>query len=93
MWFNIKNQKITLSILAKPKAKKTALVKIDEQGLHISLHANPQEGEANTELIRFLAEFFKLPKSQIALVRGQNSRKKQVELPYSESIKRFLQDM
>lgn len=92
MWFKIHNQHVTLSILAKPKAKKTALVKVDEQGLHIALHANPQEGEANKELIRFLADFFKLPKSQIQLIRGQSSRKKQVELPYSASVKNFLQN-
>lgn len=93
MWYTIKNQQVKISIIAKPKAKKTALVKVDEQGLHISLHANPHGGEANEELIEFLAEFFKVPKSKILLDRGATGRRKQVVLPLTESVKQILQNL
>jgi uncharacterized protein YggU (UPF0235/DUF167 family) len=51
IWFKIHNQRITLSIFAKPHAKKTTILKVDGEGLHVAIHAKPHEGEANKELI------------------------------------------
>ncbi len=48
MWFKVSAEKIDLKIWAKPNAKRTALLKIDEQGLQISFHSKPQKGAANT---------------------------------------------
>ena len=77
-WYSLNETELTLSIFVKTNARKTEVVKTDEQHLHISLHAKPKDGEANTELIRFLSEFFKLPKTQICIRRGQQSRYKQI---------------
>ncbi len=53
MWFQIKDQHVEIRVFAKPKAKRTALLKVNEEGLNIALHAKPHEGEANIELISF----------------------------------------
>lgn len=90
MWFKIQDQQVSLCILVRPNAKKTALLDITEQGLSISLHAKPQEGEANKALIVFLAKLFKQPKSQIILQRGKTSRYKQVVLPLTDVVKQLL---
>jgi uncharacterized protein (TIGR00251 family) len=90
MWFKIKNQQVEINILVKPNAKKTAFLGISEQGLLISLHARPHQGEANKELIVYLAEFFHLAKTQIILKSGENSKYKRVVLPLTENIKNFI---
>lgn len=92
MWFKIQNQQVALYILAKPNAKKSMLLKVNEQGLHISLHAKPHQGEANKELISYLSQLFHLPKTEIILKRGEGSRHKQILVPLTDTIQRFLKD-
>ncbi len=92
MWYSIKDQCVMLRIYAKPNAKKSALVEQSEQGLHVSLHAKPQEGAANKALIAFLSVLLKLPKSQIHLQRGEQSRHKWVSVPLTERVQALLDD-
>lgn len=61
MWFKIQNQHARINIFAKPNAKKTTFLGIGEQGLLISLHAKPHQGEANKVLIAYLAKLFYSP--------------------------------
>jgi uncharacterized protein len=75
---------ITLAVRAQPGAKKSAIVGIYGEGesaqLKIAVNAPPIEGRANEALIAFLAEFFSLPKSAIALTSGTSSRSKVFQL-------------
>jgi hypothetical protein len=93
MWFKIENQNVILTVYAKPNAKKTALLHITQEAMHIALHAKPQEGEANKELMAFISKLFKIPKTKITLLRGDTSRHKQLKLPLTqnlhETIKKF----
>ena len=45
-----------------------------------SVAANPKDGEANRELLRFLAEVFGVPSSSIRLVSGEKSSQKRFEI-------------
>jgi hypothetical protein len=71
---------VTLAVRAQPGAKKTAIAGIYGEGasaqLKIAVNAPPVEGRANEALVSFLAEFFSLPKSAIALTSGTSSRSK-----------------
>ncbi|KTC98843.1 hypothetical protein Lgee_1420 [Legionella geestiana] len=91
MWFSLQNQHVTVQIIAKPNAKKTALVKITPEGLHIALHAKPHKGAANKELTVFLSDFFAIPKSRITLKTGENSRHKQVVMPLTDALQERLE--
>ena len=90
MWYTTRTDRIYLSVFAKPRAKKTAIVAIDTQAIHITLHAPPHDGEANTALIAFLATVFALPKSQIQLEQGGGSRYKRVALPCTVAVQNCL---
>jgi len=92
MWYKIQNQQVILQILAKPNAKKTALLGISDEGLLISIHAKPDQGNANKELISYLSTLFRLPKSRIILQRGERSRHKQVVLPLTEVVQQLLDE-
>ncbi|KAJ2836783.1 hypothetical protein FBU31_001285, partial [Coemansia sp. 'formosensis'] len=43
--------------------------------------AAPHDGEANDEVIGFIAKLLNIPRTTIRLVAGQRSRYKTVELP------------
>lgn len=72
-----------LSVYVKPHAKRSAAIKMEAGVLHVALHAKPKDNEANEELIRFLAEFLHIPKSEITLVKGKTSRHKVLRVPAS----------
>ncbi len=60
-----------------PKATRTEIVGIEEDGtIKIRLMAPPVEGEANDELIQFLAEFLDVEIKDVEILAGANSRKK-----------------
>lgn len=65
----------------QPAAKKSEVVGLHgEDRLKIKIKAPPEDGRANEELIRFLAEILELPKNEIEILRGHKSRKKDVLL-------------
>lgn len=92
MWFKIVKQQVELFILAKPNAKKTMLLSVSDQELHIAIHAKPHKGEANKELISYLAKLLQLPKSQIILQSGEGGKHKRVMVPLTEGVQRLLDD-
>lgn len=67
-----------LSLYVQPRASKTAFVGIHDQALKLSLTAAPVEGQANKQVVAFLAGFFKVRKSDIRILRGESSRRKLV---------------
>jgi uncharacterized protein (TIGR00251 family) len=69
---------ITVKVI--PRAHQNAIVSYENGILKIRLHAVPEKGEANAELIEFLADEFNLSKSSISIVRGHTSRIKHVEI-------------
>lgn len=90
MWYKIQKDQVILRIYAKPNARKSSLVKIDSDGMHIALHAKPHEGEANKELILFLSGLFKIAKSHIIFLRGENSKRKELIIPLTTSTQKIL---
>lgn len=63
----------------QPAAKKSEVVGFHgEDRLKIKIKAPPEDGQANQELIRFLAEVLDLQKAHVEILRGHKSRKKDV---------------
>jgi uncharacterized protein YggU (UPF0235/DUF167 family) len=44
--------------------------------LHVYTSKKPVHGEANSDVVRMISEYFKVPKKQIELVKGAKSRNK-----------------
>jgi uncharacterized protein len=76
-----KEHSVTLTIRARPNARTTKITGMLEDGsLKIDIHAAPEDGEANEELVRFLAEAFDIAKSHIELLSGHTGRLKVVRI-------------
>jgi hypothetical protein len=79
-WLRETPEGVTLAVRAQPGAKKTAITGVYGEGpsvqLKIAVHAPPIEGRANDALIAFLADLFSLPRRDVVLLNGEQSRSK-----------------
>ncbi len=65
-----------------PRSKKTEVVgRMADDCLKIRLKAIPENGEANDELIRFLAKSLNLNRNELEIVSGFTDARKLIKLP------------
>ena len=69
---------VILPIKVVPRAAKNAIVGWENEELKVRLNAVPEKGEANEELIAFLAKTWKIPKSSFSILSGETSRHKRL---------------
>jgi len=79
-WFRWDGPDLILQVQVQPRASREAVAGVIGDHLKIRLTAPPVEGRANTDLIALLAKLFGVPKSQITLLRGETSRRKQLRI-------------
>ncbi len=72
---------VTLILRIHPGASATRLRSVMDDGtLKIDIAAAPEDGRANAELVRFLADAFGVQKKEIEIVSGEASRRKTVRI-------------
>jgi uncharacterized protein (TIGR00251 family) len=79
---------MTLHIKAKPGSKGNQIIIADDGTITIKIKAPAQDGKANEELVRFLAEKLGLSKSKINIVSGFSSPFKKLEIEADEGAVR-----
>jgi len=67
-------------VLVQPRASRTKILGEHDGRLKIALAAPPVDGEANAELVAFLAGTLKVKKAQVILLDGQTGRRKRVQV-------------
>jgi uncharacterized protein (TIGR00251 family) len=67
-----------LFVRAQPGARRSGLAGLWNDRLKVALRSPPEDGRANAELLDVLAEALDLRPAQLALVRGDRSRLKEV---------------
>ncbi|MBI2743620.1 MAG: YggU family protein [Chlamydiales bacterium] len=80
-----------LMVKVTPNSRKNSIEGYQGDVLRVKIKAPPDKGKANEELIEFLAETFKISKSQITLISGHSSRLKKlkIEEPIRIDLKRI----
>jgi uncharacterized protein (TIGR00251 family) len=78
--FHYSGDTLVLHIRVSPNASKSKIMGFYQDDLKIAVKAPPVDGAANKELIRFLAKYFGVPKSNLNIVRGDTSRSKQISI-------------
>ena len=69
---------VRISIRAKPRAKKSGVLKADGLSVEIALAAPPVDGAANEQLLAVLADALGVPKRALSLTVGASSKNKVV---------------
>lgn len=71
---------IILKIKVKPNSKKTEIIEKTFDAWQIKVAAPPVRGQANKELVSFLAQEFHVAKANIAIIKGEKSKEKIVKI-------------
>ena len=70
-----------LAVRVTPRASRNQIVGVLNDGtIKVHLAADPSDGEANVELVGFLAEVLGVPKSRVEIVAGSSGRDKLVSV-------------
>ena len=73
-----------LHLKAKPNARHTSFHRLADGTLQVKIKAPAQDGKANEELVRYLSEFFDLPRSAVRVITGHSAPFKKVEIDAEE---------
>lgn len=77
---------IILKLKISPNASKNEIIKT-EDGVKVKITAQPVDGKANKCLIEFLSKTFKIPKTSIAIIKGETSKEKTLLIKIFEDDK------
>lgn len=69
---------IEIAVKVTPKAHRNEILGWENSELKVRIAAVPEKGDANKELIRFLAKELGIGKSQIIILSGETSRHKRL---------------
>lgn len=65
-----------------PRSRTTAIAgELADGTLKIRIAAPPENGQANQELIAFLANHYRVPREAVRIVSGHTATRKLVEIP------------
>jgi uncharacterized protein (TIGR00251 family) len=83
----------SITIDASPGAAKTEISGVNQWrgALQVKIAAEPRDGAANEELLRFLSEKLSVARSSIRLIRGEKSNLKVIAVPVpAEKVDKLL---
>jgi uncharacterized protein (TIGR00251 family) len=85
-YYTIKDDGLLLRVFLQPNAKADEVVGIHGGHLKIKVKAPAREGKANEALVRFLAKWFGVPRKEVFLEKGNQSRYKQVRIHHVQRL-------
>ena len=80
MLLNQRADGIDITIRVKPRASKSRVLGERSGAIEVAVAAPPVDGQANTELVRTLADFFDIAPSRIEIGTGKTGKNKIVRL-------------
>ncbi|MGQ3892789.1 DUF167 domain-containing protein [Legionella sp. CNM-4043-24] len=77
-WYRLESDVLILRLYVQPGARHNELIGLIGDELKLRLMAPPIEGRANAVLVKYLAQLFEVPRSDIQLKSGEKSRHKTI---------------
>jgi hypothetical protein len=75
------NREISFTVRVHPGAARTRAKAVMADGtLKVDIAAAPEDGKANEELVRFLADEFDVAKSHVEILKGHTAKTKVVRI-------------
>ncbi len=75
-WYHWNADDLIVRVRVQPRAGRDELADVVGDHLKVRIAAPPVDGEANDQLLRFMAKQFGLPKKQVLLLQGQKGKTK-----------------
>lgn len=67
-------------VKAKPRAKEEKVEQVSEDHFVVAVKEPPVGGKANEAIRKAIAQYFKVPPSEVSIISGYTSRQKVVEV-------------
>ena len=83
---------LILSLYIVPNAKRNEVVGPYQNALKLKIMAIAQDHQANNAVAELLSQWFKVPKRQVLLLKGQQSRLKRFRIVSPKIIPTWLTD-
>ena len=71
---------VEIAVQVQPRASRTELQGVHGGAIKLRLAAPPVDGEANEELVRFLARRLGVPQRAVTILRGATGKQKRVRV-------------
>ena len=85
-----RDQTLILQVYLQPRASRDEVIGWHERGLKIRLKAPPVDGKANQQLIRFLAQLFRVNQTDVQLLKGDSNRQKTLSIHSPKNLPDWL---
>ncbi len=69
-----------IEVKVKPNSKQQKIQEISDKLFEIWVKSRPERGKANKELIKLIADHFKVQQNQIKIIQGLKSRNKTIKI-------------
>ncbi|ORU92267.1 MAG: hypothetical protein A6F70_02380 [Cycloclasticus sp. symbiont of Bathymodiolus heckerae] len=79
-YYSWQGDTLTFNVFLQPKASRNVLIGLHDNAIKISLTSLPVDGEANKQLIQFLAALFQVKKSRVSIIFGERNRRKRISV-------------
>ena len=74
------NRAVIFELRVSPRASRSEIVGMHGGALKVRIAAAPVDGAANAELIKVLAKYLGVAKSDISIVSGETSKNKRIKI-------------
>ncbi len=79
-WIRVATDEVIVEVTARPGASRRGVIGVTAERLVIGVNSKPEKGNANAELIEYLARQLRVPRSALLIVRGETSRRKTIRI-------------
>jgi uncharacterized protein (TIGR00251 family) len=86
-WMRVFDDELTIELTVRPGASRRGIIRADGDRLVVGVNSSPEKGKANDELIEYLADELRIPRSAMIIVRGTTSRRKTIRIVTHEPAK------
>jgi uncharacterized protein YggU (UPF0235/DUF167 family) len=67
-------------VIVTPRARQARVERVDAATLRVTVTALPHDGQANAAVVEAVAEYLRVPRSRVRIVRGHAGRRKILEI-------------
>ena len=78
--YHWEGEDLLLAVRIQPGASDDKIVEVVDDALKIRITAPPENGKANSHLVKFLANSFGVAKSRVELITGANNQRKRLRI-------------
>jgi uncharacterized protein (TIGR00251 family) len=78
--YHWEEEDLLIAVRIQPGASDDKIVGVVNDALKIRITAPPEDGKANSHLVKYLAKTFGVAKSRVELITGANNRHKRLRI-------------